>query len=345
MAATPLSQQNIIGIVFCVVAGVIIAFIGLGWCYVAKRRNHPPSDEESAANPSLNNGGKAPFPNLKSAFSPDEKRISQRFERIRQAFLRRKKPEDSLLPVHRVQSPPDTIERPLPALPRLVNRLPVPLDRGTRPPRRSPPPPLNAGAESPEMLETIPSSDSDSTTSNGSHTHKLVQSARVKVPPQAVLVPVPGRPLPGFSGAKTAWLRPPKSPSRRRSWLSKQPFKHPFVPLRTPDVTLRFPLGSPLTQYQPSRQHLEARATRSPRVDGKRRLASPRTPQSARRPAPASDEDDVRTKQARLVDALHDTVMEGEGTPTGHRHAPPPVSSKNPSSGIRFADPPTTAYI
>ena len=259
---------------------------------------------------------------------------------MRQAFIRRKKkPEDSLLPVHQVPLPPDSIERPLPVLPRLINREPSPLERGTKPPRRSPPPPLNADME-PSELETISSSDSDSTISNGSH-----KPVRVKVPPQAVLVPVPGRPLPGFSGAKTAWLRPPKSPSRRRSWLSKQPFKHPFVPLRTPDITLRFPPGSPLTQYHPSRQHLEARINRSPRVDGKRRLTSPRTPQSARRPAPAAGEDDVRTKQARLVDALHDTVIEGQGTPTGYRQALPPASSKNPPPSTRFADPPTTAYI
>ncbi|KAG5646452.1 hypothetical protein DXG03_003502 [Asterophora parasitica] len=293
---------------------------------------------------------------LKSAFSPDEK-DGRKFDRIRNALGRRpglnKKSQQSILPIFQIALPPgptDPIDRPPPAMPNHIPRYPSVLERGYTQ-RRPTPPPLEGYPD----LSRIPSV-TDSTDSASSAAAPLRR--KVAVPPQALMVPTPGRQLPALSalriGAKSAGLHPPKSPSQRRSWFSKHPFKHPFIPVRNVDNTLRFPPGSPLrsANYQPSRQHLEARLSeaKTPRIDSPRSgslSARPvQTKFARRRPAPL-DEDPGSSKQVRFMDALS-SGLEGPRTPVqnGSRTAVPRHSSRHPLGSSRFLPvPPTTSYI
>lgn len=323
-----------------------------------KTRLRVSSVEEGLDSPASKAGSMTRKPSLRSQFSPDE--ASTRFERIRTAFGRRKKREGSILPIYKVQIPrgsDDSIEPPPPAVPNHVPRYPSILERGgirkdydpgeRRSPKRSPPSPLKG----------FPPSASSSVRSAGP-TAQSKQVKRLQVPPKAVLVPSPGRALPGLPGAKTS--RTPKSPSKRRSWLSKHAFKHPFIPFRSPDVSLKFPPGSPLGQYHPSRQHLEARfdmvtpRISSPMADSPRRLpASAKEPPYRehtvkRQPVPVYEEESTSIRQAKIVEALQSAELEGRMTPTGYRTAIPPLgSSKVPYSGRPVDSPvqPTTAYI
>lgn len=340
VSATPMSTKNVGIIVACVVAGVAVSFAALGWCFISRaRRLRVPHVEEGVESPSSVDSTWKPKSNLKSQFSPDE---NSRFDRIRAAFGKRKKHE-AILPVYSVPLPPgstESIERPPPAAQGHIPRYPSVLERGnsqrsfdsgkSSPPSRraSPPPPLKG---LPELTRTPSSSLS------GPRPQK-----RPQMPPKAVLVPPPGRPLPGLSGSKTAHT--PKSPSKRRSWLSKHPFKHPFIPFRSPDISLKFPPGSPLGGYHPSRQHLEARFDMvTPRVSSPLAESPRRIPTSAkdlqrkehvikRQPVPLAEPSPSSARQAKIVEALHSAEVEGRMTPTGYRTAIPPTSAKPPKT-------------
>ncbi|KAG6837995.1 hypothetical protein H0H93_008389 [Arthromyces matolae] len=319
----------------------ILAFI------LFKRRQRIRDVEEGPRSPNAKKKPDDWMPDLKSQFSPDDKQTGK-FDRLREALGRRpgiskKAPLDNIFPVYLPPRSSETIDRPPPSVPTHVPRYPSILERGSK--RR--PSPLE-GYPDPSRVsiaDTIQSTDSE-----------MSARRQLQVPPKALVVPTPGRPLPGLAvaSAKSAGLSMPKSPSRRRSWFSKQPFKHPFIPVRNVDSTLKFPPGSPLfpAQYQPSRQHLEARMeARSPRIEASPRSARPgKESASVRRKLPPSDEPGS-SKQARLVEALHSAGIAAPRSPrtpipNGSRTALPPHSSKHPLRSAKFLpDPPTTSYI
>jgi hypothetical protein len=365
-----MSSKNIGIIVACVVAGIAVAAAAVGWLFVSRqRRLRVPHTEEGLYSPASNNSTWKP--SLKSQFSPDESRSG--FDRIRTAFGRKKRRDEPILPVYNVKLPAgstDSIERPPPVAQTHVPRYPSVLERGnsqrsfsaghSSPPnkRASPPPPLQGLPE----LSRTPSSGSRF---SGPRPQK---PKRLDLPPKAVVAQSNGRPLAGMSGAKTAHT--PKSPSKRRSWLSKHSFKHPFIPFRSPDISLKFPPGSPLGMYHPSRQHLEARFDMvTPRVSSPLAESPRRIPASAKelqrrehvtkRLPPPLAEDSPTAKQAKIVEALQSAEHEGRMTPTGYRTAIPPTTpktpkplktpktSRRPETPIRSDSPvlPTTAYI
>lgn len=349
---TPMSASNVGVIIGFVIAGVVVAFAALGYCYVTRRRKPPPHAEEGMTSPGLKDVGKG-SPELKSTFSPDES-VSRKFDRIRRAFGRYKKPEESLLPSYQIHLPPGSpksINPPPPAVPSHVPRYPSSLSRNySKPLRRSPPPPLKGYPEPSRPLSPVESVSSDGSVDQSTQ-------RKVQVPPKAALMvrPTLGRPLPGMSGARSAGLRAPRSPLRRKSWLLKNSFKHPFIPSPNLDAYLRYPPGSPLGQYHPSRQHLEARldpgsprvAVMSPRLGPKSAKETSRREPVRRQPVPLHEEDDGTTKHTRLVEALHTAEIEGQRTPTGYRTALSPVTNKHPPASSKHAprDPPPTAYI
>jgi len=347
---TPPPKPNIGAIVGGVLGGVAFTLLVLGGCVVSRRRkiSHV---EEGAKSPGLKGRTDGGLPDLKSTFSPDEKNDGK-FDRLRVALGRRAKkpPLQPILPVYKVSTPPgstESIECPPPAVPNHAPKYPSMLERGYT--KRRTPPPLEGY---PELSRTASVTDSIQSANSGGSARP--PRRKVQVPPKALIVPTPGRAL---LSARSAGLRTPKSPSRRRSWFLKHPFKHPFIPIRNADNSLRFPPGSPLYpgQYQPSRQHLEARMeARSPRIEG----MSPRTSSTSARQVPGKDsarrqpdflyEDPGSSKQARLMEALQSAGAEGARTPTqnGSRTAIPPNSSRHPLGSSRFLpEPPTTSYI
>jgi len=345
-------KPNVGAIVGGVLGGLALVAL-LGWYFISrKRRIH--HVEEGVKSPGLkdNQGG---WLDPKSQFSPDEKN-GGKFSRLKDVLGRRKRPPlESILPSYHVAFPTgstNSINVPPPAVPNHAPRYPSILERGTTK-KRPAPPPLE-GYPDPSRVpvsESIRSIDS----AGGQRTGRR----KLQVPPKALVVTTPGRPLPGLAAisARSAGLRTPKSPSRRRSWFAKHPFKHPFIPVRSVDNTLRFPPGSPLYpgNYQPSRQHLEARiSARSPRIEG----GTPRSgtfhgqyqqPETARqRPDSDEYEDPGSTKQMRLMEALKSADAERPRTPTqnGSRTAIPPRSARHPLGSARFLpEPPTTSYI
>ncbi|KAG6832906.1 hypothetical protein H0H92_004790 [Tricholoma furcatifolium] len=362
-------KPNVVAIVSGVIGGLAVLGI-LVFCLV-KGRQKISHVEEGPKSPGLKEVHGGSLPDLKSQFSPDANKNTGKLDRLREALGRRpgigkKAPLDPILPVYHVSLPrasTDSIDPPPPAVPTHVPRYPSILERGSK---RRPPPPLE-GYPDLSRNSTVESVQSmDSTISSGD---ERSGRRRVQPPPTALIVPAAGRPLPGLAaGIKSAGLHIPKSPSRRRSFFSKNPFKHPFIPVRGVDATLRFPPGSPLVpgQYQPSRQHLEARMSeaRSPRIEG---VMSPRSGSlsarhkqgkqspSVKRPPPLPEvQEPGSSKQARLVEALQSAGIPVPRTPrtprtpaqNGSRTALPPQSSKHPLRSARFLpDPPTTSYI
>ncbi|KAG6841320.1 hypothetical protein C0991_012319 [Blastosporella zonata] len=355
----PPAKPNVGAIVAGVFGGMGVLIV-LGFCFL-KRRRRIPDVEEGPKSPGVKERPEGGIPDLKSQFSPDDKN-SGKFDRLREALGRRgglgkKAPLDNILPVYNVNLPPGStgsIDRPPPTVPNHIPRYPSVLERGSKR-RFSPPPPLEGYPD----LSRVSFADSIQSVNSA---HEDRSGRRLKVPPKALAVPAPGRPLPGLvvASAKSAGIHMPKSPSRRRSFFSKHPFKHPFIPVRSVDATLRFPPGSPLGpgQYQPSRQHLEARMeARSPRIEG---IMSPRSSSvsarhmpgkesaSVRRQPPLQIEDPGSSKQARLVEALQSAGFEGPRTPgqNGSRTALPPHISRHPLRSAKFLpEPPTTSYI
>jgi len=336
------SSPNVGAIVGGVIGG--IAFVALiGWYLISRRRKKLTHAEEGAKSPGLKAKSDG-WPDLKSQFSPDEKH--GKLNRLKDVLGRRRRPLDSILPTFQLVLPPGSVElvnRPAPTVPNHVPRYPSVLERGSAK-KRPTPPPLEG------YNNFRPTSIADSIRSGDVWGGKTGQQ-KLQVPPKALVVSTPGRPLPGLTaaGARSAVAQPPKSPSKRRSWFAKHPFKHPFIPIRGVDSTLRFPPGSPMYpgQYQPSRHHLEARiSARSPR-SGRLGGRHPGNESPRLRLSPHY-EDPGSMKQVRLLEALKSSDTERPRTPTqnGSRTAVPPQSARPPLRSARFLpEPPTTSYI
>lgn len=357
---SPPSKPNIGAIVGGVILGLVILLALIGWHFISRNRRIAHVEEGKISPGAIKERPDGVLPDLKSQFSPDESK--GRFDRIRQALGRRpfKRSQQSILPVFQIAIPPgstESINRPPPAAPNHVPRYPSTLERGYDKGSRRPTPPSMAGY--PDLPRTASVTTTD-TWEPGDPRRK------VQVPPKAVLVPMPGRPLPGLAAAVSArspGLRPPRSPSRRRSWFSKHPFKHPFIPVRAADNLLRFPPGSPLNpntpaQYHPSRQHLGAQMseTQSPRIEGSpvsgwRMSANPVPPvqeeRQVRRPPPAPLEpENLGLSRQERMNAVPGTRSARTHTRDGSRTAIPPNSSRHPLGSSRFLpEPPTTSYI
>jgi hypothetical protein len=277
------SSVEIGAIVGGVLAGVVLTGFFFAWYSGYRKRKNESHDEEGGEQKERSPGW---FSNYRSEFSPDEK--PGRFDRFREAFSRRgeKKPHDGILQAKLPPSSTDSIiSRPPPAVPGHVPRYPSILERDHSQTARDPSPPQDL-SRMPSITESLRSAPAGDRASR----------RKVQIPPRALLVPPPGRPLPGLAGLS-------RSPLSPRSWFSKRLSKHPFIPLRD-DPSLQFP-PSPLNpdRYQPSRQHLEARLdSRSPKeVQSK---------QSVRRqPVPLYLEDGGTTKHARIVEALQSSGM------------------------------------
>jgi hypothetical protein len=307
------SHPNVGAIIAGVFGGLALVTAIIIWVIIFRKRKSIPHVEEGVKERPKG------WPDLKSEFSPDEK-SGRRFDRIRNAFGRRglRNSQQSILPVYQVSLSPGSmrsINRPETPAPAHIPRYPSMLERSHNRPR--PPPPL--GVEFSRM-----SSMSDSIRSAGPGDR--ASRRKVQIPPKVLLVPSPGRPLPGFADRRIGGSRSPKSAPGRKSWLSKRLSRHPFIPLRDPDPSIHFAPGSPLhpDHYQPSRELLEARLDiKSPRTP--RTPMTPRTPRREpvrRLPVPLyEDEIGATTKSARLVEALHG---DGNRTPV------PPASGKHP---------------
>ncbi|GLB33545.1 hypothetical protein LshimejAT787_0104290 [Lyophyllum shimeji] len=342
----PPKKPNVAAIVCGVIGGVALILAVIGLWFLARRRKVPHVEEGPKSPGALKERPDGLIPDLRSQFSPDEG-SGGKFDRLRMALGRRRN-NPSILPIFQIAIPPgsqESIDRPPPAVPSHVPKYPSVLERGHAKRRPMPPPLEGYGESRPPSTDTTRSDDSGGGERSGRR--------KVQEPPKALIVPTPGRPLPGLGAtAKSAGLRPPKSPSRRRSWFSKHPLKHPFIPVRNADPSLRFPPGSPLHpgQYQPSRQHLEARA-RSPRVEA----VTPRTATASAKPLPSArrqlaflEQDPGSSKQVRLMEALQSASTENPRTPTqnGPRTAIPPNSGGHPLGSSRaLPEPPPTSYI
>jgi len=303
------SSAEIGGIVGGVLAGVVLTCFFFAWYSGYRKRKNESHAEEGGERKERSPGW---FSNFKSEFSPDEK--AGRFDRFREAFSRReKKAQDGILPVYQTKLPPSftdsIISRPAPVAPGHVPRYPSILERNQNKTAREPSPPQDL-PRSPSITESLRSAPAGDRASR----------RKVQIPPRALLVPPPGRPLPGLAG-RVGVSRSPLSP---RSWFSKRLSKHPFIPIRD-DLSLQFP-PSPLNpdRYQPSRQHLEARLdSRSPKdVLSKHSVR--------RQPVPLYLEDGGTTKHARIVEALQSSGMRTPLKTPMKTPSRTPTSSKPP---------------
>ncbi|KAF5363395.1 hypothetical protein D9756_000819 [Leucocoprinus leucothites] len=199
-------------------------------------------------------------------------------DRLRRYFLSPKNAvkQDPELPRDTFQHPAfpapadqtNPIARPLPAIPNSHSRYPTILDRPGNPPGFPPPSPY----KNTNLARTIRAVES----------REKLDRRRVQIPPKALAVPH-GRPIPGLPERKAAV---PKSPSghRRRSWLSRQAFKNPFLPLKESDAVLPSSVSAGLALRQQmahsprSRSNLSAPATSPPdasRMGVARRIPAP----------------------------------------------------------------------
>lgn len=160
------------------------------------------------------------------------------------------------------------IARPLPAAPNNHPRYPSILDRPGNPPGFPPPSPFKNS----NLARTILAVES----------REKVNRRRVQIPPKVLMVPH-GRPVPGAQDRKAGITKSP-SGHRRRSWLSRQNFKNPFLPLKESDAVLPssvsagLALRQQLAQSPRSRSNLNAPATSPPdasRMDVARRVPAP----------------------------------------------------------------------
>ncbi|KAG5353175.1 hypothetical protein C0989_009552 [Termitomyces sp. Mn162] len=344
-------QPNVGAIVGGSIGGLAVLGI-LTFIFLKRRRRITDVEENPGSSTAKKERPVSWMPDLKSQFSPDG-RGSVKLDRLRDALsrrpgIRKKAPLDNILPLYNIALPPgstETIERPQSTVPAHVPRYPSILERGSKR-RPSPPPPLKGYPD----ISRVSFADSVQYIDNNSG--ERIDRQNLRVPPTALAVPTPGRTLPGTvaASARSAGLHMSKSPSRRGSFFSKTSFKHPFIPVRNVDTTLRFPPSSPLSaQYQPSRQHLEARMeARSPRIDGSPRSVRPGKGLKVKHQLPIHEPGS--SKQTRLVEALQSAGLKMPQTPrtsvpSGLQTALP-HSSKHPLRSAKFLpETPMTSYI
>jgi len=150
-----------------------------------------------------------------------------RIERLKAALQIQKKggKSEPILPTHRktTSSPTDTIILPLQTNPNIKPRYPDILERGYQVPISQSPPQITTtlyGSES-KPLERTPS-----------------------IPPQAVVTQGQRTTL-SRSGARSG---APRSPAghRRRDWLRRTSFRHPFLPLKVSDAPMALKISDPV---------------------------------------------------------------------------------------------------
>lgn len=166
------------------------------------------------------------------------------------------------------QDTSNQVTRPLPAVPTSHPRYPSILDRPGNPPGFPPPSPF----KNPNLARTILAVES----------REKSNRRRVQIPPRALIVPN-GRLIPNLPDRKAGTSRSPPG-HRRRSWLSRQSFKNPFLPLKEsdavlpPSVSAGLALRQQLTNSPRSRSNLSAPATSPPdasRMDATRKVPMP----------------------------------------------------------------------
>ncbi|KIM45856.1 hypothetical protein M413DRAFT_440909 [Hebeloma cylindrosporum] len=152
-----------------------------------------------------------------------------RIERLKAALQIQKKGgmSESILPTHRkmTNSPTETIILPLQTNPNMEPRYPDILERGYQVPIYP--------AQSPPQITT---------TFYGSDNKPLQRTP--SIPPQAIVTQGQRATL-SRSGARSG---APRSPAghRRRDWLSRNSFRHPFLPLKHSDAPLATKISAPV---------------------------------------------------------------------------------------------------
>jgi len=146
--------------------------------------------------------------------SPKSESGRSRIERLKDALniQRKGKKQDPLLPVHRkiAPSPTDTLDLPMQTNPNIQPRYPQSLERGYRAPIYP--------VQSPPRILVIPA---------------VPLKQAPTVPPRAIVT----------QGQRTTLSRSlarhgaPRSPAGRR-WMSRNSFRHPFLPLKDSDASL-----------------------------------------------------------------------------------------------------------
>jgi hypothetical protein len=152
-----------------------------------------------------------------------------RIERLKAALQIQKKggKSESILPTHRkmTNSPTETIILPLQTNPNIEPKYPDVLERGYKVP-------IYPAQSPPQIKMALYGSDS-----------KPLQPIPI-IPPQAIVTQGQRTTL-SRSGARSG---APRSPAghRRRDWLSQNSFRHPFLPVKVPDVPLAPKISAPI---------------------------------------------------------------------------------------------------
>jgi hypothetical protein len=200
--------------------------------------------------------------------SPKSDSGRSRIERLKDALnIQRKRKNQPILPTHRplAASPTDTLNLPIQTNPNIQSRYPDSLERGYRAPIYP--------VQSPPQIPTVTMTMYDSG-------KPLKRSP--SIPPRAIVT----------QGQRTTLSRSlarsgaPRSPAGRR-WLSRNSFRHPFLPLKDTDAALP-KISAPVpTTIDPSNPKLnyavsikEPRAAPTP-PGAPRKLAVPPVPSKA----------------------------------------------------------------
>jgi hypothetical protein len=152
-----------------------------------------------------------------------------RIERLKAALQIQKKgsKSESILPTHRkmTNSPTETIILPLQTNPNIEPKCPDVLERGYQVP-------IYPAQSPPQITTTLYGSD-----------NKPLQPTP-SIPPQAIVTQGQRTTL-SRSGARSGAPRSPAS-HRRRDWLSRNSFRHPFLPVKVPDAPLVSKISAPV---------------------------------------------------------------------------------------------------
>jgi hypothetical protein len=193
---------NVGAIVGGVLAGVLVTIGFFIWFSAYRKRRGEPHVEQGSEQKERPAGW---LPALKSAFSPDEKeeKGADRFrDAFRDAFTRRgaNRSQEAIYQPSPFPFSTDAINRPTPAAPGHTPRYPSILERGYSKTARHPQDLALVRLPSiPESLRSAPVGDRPS-------------RRKIQIPPRALLVPPPGRQLPGLAGRVVGSSPSPRSP-------------------------------------------------------------------------------------------------------------------------------------